>query len=603
MSTAPCSGIVYIMIRDGMGKYAQVYKHMWQTYGQSWYVRLSFFVSFISRIIKLILLPVAVSQIIASLSRGDINEAKHRVLTYGLFSLCLGLIAPTRKYIALMGENTIYSNTTASYFSKLVQADLNYFNDNLTGYLTTATRQYVDNLLLLVRSIRDKYMNTILSIVFPVCVIFWIDVTLGLTVLGLSFVQAGYLIWASHALNPYRTKAREFYKETSGYMADAIANILAVKATSQEKNKARSVAELMAKEASVFMKRYKIQAKFILFRELITTVFLLVLFWLTVGRMSSGSIEIAGAVLVVTYSLTILTAIYELSDMLDDHDDFIDKIIPAFEILDRKNIIQDPVKPKILKNFTGKLEFKNVSFSYTEKDGSTAVFKDLNLVVPAGQKLGVVGVSGAGKSTLAKLILRFNEVSSGEILLDETDIRALRQSDVRKNIGYVPQEPLLFHTSIKENITLSKPNATPRQLSKAIIAAHADSFISLLPQKLESVVGERGVKLSGGQKQRIAIARAVLQDAQVMVLDEATSALDSESEQIIKNSFTEILKGKTAIVVAHRLSTLSAMDRIIVIEDGAIVEDGTHRSLVNADGVYSRLWVRQQMHQDDAINS
>lgn len=584
-----------------MGNYAKVYSHMWQTYGKSWHVRLSFFVSFISRIIKLILLPVAVSQIIASLSRGNIDEAKYRVLVYGLFSLCLGLIAPTRRYIALLGENKIYSKTAADYFTKLVEADLNYFNDNLTGYLTTATRQYVDNLLTLLRSIRDKYMNTVLAIVFPVCVIAWIDPILGLTALSLSSIQGGYLIWASHAISPYRTQSREFYKQTSGYMADAISNIVAVKAASQEKYKANAVSNLMNKESAVFVKRYKIQAKFILFRELITTVFLLVLFWLTVGRMSQGLVDIAGAVLVVTYSLTILTAIYELSDMLDDHDDFIDKIIPAFEILERSNTIRDPKVSKQLTAITGRIEFKNVSFSYAENDGLTAVFKNLSLVIPAGQKLGVVGVSGAGKSTLAKLLLRFNDVSSGEILIDGINIRDVQQADLRSNIAYVPQEPLLFHSSIKQNIILTRPHALPEQIAQATKSAHADNFIAQLPKKLESVVGERGVKLSGGQKQRIAIARAVLQGAQIMVLDEATSALDSESEQIIKDSFTEILKNRTAVVVAHRLSTLSEMDRIIVIEDGKIVEDGSHQSLVRSGGAYSQLWRRQEMHIDEPI--
>ena len=224
---------------------------------------------------------------------------------------------------------------------------------------------------------------------------------------------------------------------------------------------------------------------------------------------------------------------------------------------------------------------------------------NFSLTIPAGQKVGVVGLSGAGKSTLAKLLLRFDDVDSGSITIDGTDIRDVLQSDLRRQIAYVPQVPLLFHPTIKENILLSRPDATDEEVAKATKAAHAAGFIEHLPEKIDSVVGERGVKLSGGQKQRIAIARAVLQQSPIIVLDEATSALDSESEEIIKSSFKEILKGKTAIVVAHRLSTLSDMDRIIVISEGRIVEDGTHEKLTKDKGLYAKLWKRQQMHLDE----
>jgi ATP-binding cassette subfamily B protein len=215
-------------------------------------------------------------------------------------------------------------------------------------------------------------------------------------------------------------------------------------------------------------------------------------------------------------------------------------------------------------------------------------------LIPDGQKVGVVGISGAGKSTLTKLLLRFNDVDSGQVLINGVDIRDMLQTELRKHLAYVPQEPLLFHTSIKDNVALSNPNASDNEVNKALKAAHALEFVENLPDGLDSVVGERGVKLSGGQKQRVAIARAVLQHAPIMVLDEATSALDSESEQIIKKSFGEVLNGRTAIVVAHRLSTLSEMDRVIVLDKGKLVEDGTHDDLIAKHGLYAQLWHRQQ---------
>jgi ATP-binding cassette subfamily B protein len=382
-------------------------------------------------------------------------------------------------------------------------------------------------------------------------------------------------------------------------MADVVSNILAVKATAQEAVLVEQVKRGSKEENDMYAARYTIQAKLIALREAMTVTFFLVLLWLTVHRMSGGFINITTAILVVTYTATILAGIYQLSDDLDEHDDLVDKIIPAFEILNRQNIISDPPQPKVLKNVRGQIAFNDVSFAYDKKEGATPVFTDFSLVIPAGQKVGIVGLSGAGKSTLAKLLLRFNDVDEGQVMLDGINVRELKQTDIRKQIAYVPQEPPLFHASIRDNVVLSRPDATDKEVREALSAAHALKIVSQLPDGLDSIVGERGVKLSGGQKQRIVIARAVLQHSPIMVLDAATSALDSESEQIIKDSFSRVLRDKTAIVIAHRLSTLSEMDRIIVIEKGQCIEDGTHDELLAKKGIYARLWERQLKHEDE----
>lgn len=583
----------------GLNKYKLVYGHLWRTYGQSWLVRLSFTIQMLSRICKLIALPVALSIIIAKLSTRDFTGAYRSVLVYVSFSLLLGVLTPLIKYIGMRGENKIYRTSTAYYFSRLVGADLDYFNSNLAGYLTTATRQYVDSCVQLVRALRDRYTTTLLSIIFPLIVIIWIDTWLGFVAFCLSAVQAMYMVWASNAITPFRTHSRELYKQNSGRMADVIANILAVRSTAQEAAYTERVKQGAGEESMAFQRRYTVQAKLIAARELLTVTFFMVLLWLTVQRMSGGHITITAAVIVITYTTTILNGIYALSDDLDEHDDLVDKVIPAFEILNRQNVVNDPERPKKLGKVRGDIQLNGISFSYDH--GAQSVFQDFSLHIPAGQKIGIVGLSGAGKSTLTKLLLRFNDVDGGEILLDGTDIRAVRQVDLRQQIAYVPQEPLLFHTTIKDNVLLGQPDATDKEARRALKLAHALHFIEQLPEGIESVVGERGVKLSGGQKQRVAIARAVLRQAPIMILDEATSALDSESEQIIKNSFTDILKGKTAIVIAHRLSTLSEMDRIVVIEKGKCIEDGTHEKLLIKNGVYARLWKRQLKYADNLV--
>lgn len=579
--------------------YRQVYGLFFQTYGKSRSIRLSFVIALISRFCKFVALPIAASQLIAAMAAGNYSSARSWVLIFVAFSATVGILAPLNRYIALLGENLLYAESTRSFFSKLLSKDVAYFNESMTGYITTATRQYGDSVLNLERRWRESYIGIIFSMLVPIIVIGYFSVTLGLAVFGLGLIQATYLLWASYKIAPYREQTREIYKRGSGLMSDTITNIVAIKAAAQEESASKEISKFATEEARIFMARYKVQVKLVAVRELITVSFFLVLFWLTVNQISTGAIGVAGAVLVVTYSFTIMTAIYDVSDALDEHDEFVDKIIPALELLNEPNHIKDPARPRKLGSVKGAITFDNVSFAYREGDSSIPVFNGLNLTIPAGQRVGIVGLSGAGKSTLAKLLLRFEDVQTGTVTVDGIPITKLRQGELRRNIAYVPQEPLLFHDSIRENIKLAKLDATDDKIMAAAKTAYADRFVEALPKGFDSIVGERGVKLSGGQKQRIAIARAVLQDAPIVLLDEATSALDSESEQIIKESFTKIFKGRTAIVIAHRLSTIADLDRIVLLHEGRIIEDGTHHSLLERKGVYAKLWHRQRVHPED----
>lgn len=294
-----------------------------------------------------------------------------------------------------------------------------------------------------------------------------------------------------------------------------------------------------------------------------------------------------------SFTLTLSNKLFEITSLLRTIEDGMLSSAPMVEHITTDPEIKDVPKAKDLVVTTGGVSFNSVTFGYQDATNNQSVFSDLHVTIQPGEKVGLVGPSGGGKSTLTRLLLRFEDIQAGAITIDGQDIAKVTQSSLREAISYVPQEPMLFHRSIRENITYGNANASMAAIKKAARQAHADEFIDKLGGAYDTVVGERGVKLSGGQRQRIAIARALLKDAPIIVLDEATSALDSESEVLIQDALWKLMEKRTAIVIAHRLSTIQKMDRILVLDGGRIVEEGSHKALLAKKGLYARLWARQ----------
>ena len=323
-------------------------------------------------------------------------------------------------------------------------------------------------------------------------------------------------------------------------------------------------------------------------QSLYTTIIEFVIFWIAIGDWKLGIIGVPVIILIQTYLSRLTSYLWTFHSIVRTfYDGFADAQEMAL-VMEKPYDIKDEVTNE-LKNVKGEVVFDNVTYIYDKNN--TKVFDNFSLTIPAGQKLAIVGTSGAGKSTFVNLLMRLFNLTSGKILIDGVDISTISQKNLREEIGFVPQDPALFHRTLLENIRYGRRDATDEEVKEASRLANCDKFIDRLPLGYETYVGERGIKLSGGERQRVAIARAILKDAPILVLDEATSALDSESEMLIQEALQNLIKNKTTIVIAHRLSTVRAMDRIIVIEDGKIVEDDNHDELLNnKDGIYKKLW-------------
>ena len=301
---------------------------------------------------------------------------------------------------------------------------------------------------------------------------------------------------------------------------------------------------------------------------------------------------VAAIVVVFSYYSNATRIMFEFSRIYRNLESSMTEAAQFTALMRTPPTVLDPVapQPRPARSRPAEIRFERVTFGY---GGGEPLFEEIDLAVPGGARIGLVGRSGGGKSTLTRLLLRMTDIDAGRILIGGQDIRDLRQADLRSQIAYVPQDPAMFHRSLRENIAFARPGATEADIHRAAEAAHVSEFVDNLPDGYDTMVGERGVKLSGGQRQRVALARAILRDAPILLLDEATSALDSESEILVQQALWRLMEGRTALVVAHRLSTVAGMDQLVVLDRGRIVEQGTHHELLTVKGAYAKLWQHQ----------
>jgi ATP-binding cassette subfamily B protein len=378
----------------------------------------------------------------------------------------------------------------------------------------------------------------------------------------------------------------------TGVLADAMGNVMAIKSFAREQyenDRFQMATDTTYHKLLLIMRAFQTQQIYFS-----SVAGLLSAFSLAAAVISVVSLHanLATAFLIFNYTSSIVGQLFTFSNnSLRNYNRAFGDASDMIHILEIEPEIQDPKKPEKSHISRGTIDFSDVTFTHSGSD--EAIFDNFTLHIADGEKIGLVGHSGAGKTTFTRLLLRFSDINSGVIEIDGQNIAHITQQDLHESIAYVPQEPLLFHRTIRENIAYGKPHASQAAITTAAKRAHADDFINELPHRYDTLVGERGVKLSGGQRQRVAIARAMLKDAPILLLDEATSALDSESEVLIQDALWKLMEGRTAIVIAHRLSTIQKMDRIIVLEQGTISEQGSHVQLLKNNGTYAKLWAHQ----------
>ncbi len=489
-------------------------------------------------------------------------------------------------------EARVQQDLAHRVYSQLLDQSADFHANSFSGSLVSQTNKFLGSYIRIADTTIYQVLQLLSGLVFTVVILaprapFFAFL---LVVFSIIYMTSGLFV-TKKVRNLTAIQAASESKQT-GYLADSVTNIMAIKSFAGgmfERTGFKKFTNTTHDDTLAIMRANNKQLLYFSLMNRIILVAALVSAIVAVVRFNAN---IGTVFLIFSYTGTLIGQLWEFcNSSLKNYSRAFGDARDMTQILELEPEVKDPAKPENLRMTDGAIEFKAVNF--THKGASKKLFEQFDLHVKPGEKIGLVGHSGSGKTTFTRLLLRFSDIDDGEILIDGQNIAHVSQDDLHRSIAYVPQEPIMFHRSLKENIRYGDFKADDKAIEKAARAAHATEFIDELPEKYETLVGERGVKLSGGQRQRIAIARAMLKNAPVILLDEATSALDSESEVLIQDALWKLMKGRTSIVIAHRLSTIQKMDRIIVLSEGAISEEGSHVELLKKGGTYAKLWAHQ----------
>ncbi|MBP6188721.1 MAG: ABC transporter ATP-binding protein [Azonexus sp.] len=499
-----------------------------------------------------------------------------------------------RTYILSLVSERMGRDLRTQTYDHLLGLSLEYFGGKRTGDLMARIGNETDRINIFLSLDLLNFATDVLMITMTAVILFSINPWLALvTLLPLPII--GWLIhFVREKLRTGFEKIDRVWAEVTNVLADTIPGIRVVKAFAQEKREGERFRAANEHNLQMNDKLNKTWSLFTPTVTLLTEIGLLVVWVFGIWQISKGDSTVGVLTAFLAYIGRFYTRLDSMSRIVSATQRAASSTKRIFDILDHVSSVPEPTNPVHLSGVTGRLELKKASFRY----GTRSVTRDVDLVIQPGEMIGLVGHSGSGKSTLVNLICRFYDVSEGQVLIDGVDVRSVPVAEFRQHIGLVLQEPFLFFGTIADNIAYGKPNATRQEIIAAARAAHAHEFILRLPHGYDSLVGERGQGLSGGERQRISIARALLIDPRILILDEATSAVDTETEKEIQKALDNLVKGRTTIAIAHRLSTLRKADRLVVMDRGRIVEIGNHDELMATEGHYFKLYMAQARNVD-----
>ena len=557
--------------------------------------KLSFFIGALSIPVSSVFLdtatPYFLSMAIGTLTNADTSQLSHFLLLASLTAGAGVALNLTGFQVILRHEAKVRTGIVRSSLQNLLAKDPAFFANQRIGALTGKFIDFINGHVAIQDLLMIRTATFVCNMGLGVILIWQQTPLLALIVFALITLLLVQVRVSRQLRMNLRNQRKELVAETNGLAADIITNYATVKTFATEAHEIKALNKVSERYRHVYTKDFTWMSIEGTTRILVMQVAQIITVFIIGGLLINKQIELGIAIFTIAYLQRLASQLFTLGELLFGYDKVMLQAAPMTDILlDPPRITDTSSQPLRVTN--GTVNFKSVTYAYQD-DKQTHVLDDFSLTIPSGQKVGLVGHSGAGKTTVTRLLLRFDDIDDGSITIDEQNIAHVTQQSLRKHIAYVPQEPMLFHRTLRDNIAYANPHASEAEVARAVEQANAMEFIAKLPKGLDTIVGERGVKLSGGQRQRVAIARALLKDAPILILDEATSALDSESEALIQQSLNTLMVNRTSIVVAHRLSTLRHMDRIIVMDGGKIVEDGTHHNLLEQGGIYAALWKRQ----------